>query len=317
MNALSRPREEPAGPPGEAAFRHEAAELGPARQLRGHSGATVLLYGRGRASFVRKTAGEKRCNERLRSQSALQRRLFSYGMPFPRVLSEGEDEAGLAFFDMEYVPANNLAALICEFTHFDRDAAVSALDKAFRFFRLTAQDALPAAPFHAKIDQITERCRTSQACGPKFAAIAKMAVRLNALRWDGVPSSLCHGDMTLENMIFSDTRGLVFIDCDDCFVSSYWLDAAKLFQDVAGHWCLRELYMSRESAPSVERAAQTLEKLAPPLRAMLALVDPQLVLRLPQFAALNLFRTLPYVKTERLTAFVLERMTHVLNCAKL
>ncbi len=317
MSAPLPRRKRKASFPEEAARQSETAEPGAVRLLRGHSGATLSLQEQGRSRILRKTAAEQARNDRLRSQSALQRRLSSYGIPFPRVLSEGEDEAGLAFFEMEFVPAHSLADLVCKLDPPDRRTVLATLERTFRFFRLTMRDMLPAAAFQAKIDQIAQHCRTSQPAMRHGAAIAQMSARLGALRWDGVPSSLCHGDMTLENMLFSRARGLVFIDCDDCFVASYWLDAAKLFQDIAGHWCLRELHMSAASSAGVESAALALERFAPPLRAMLALVDSQLAIRLPQFAALNLFRTLPYAKNERLTAFVLERMTHVLDSAQL
>jgi aminoglycoside phosphotransferase (APT) family kinase protein len=315
MNALPRIREEAALPAIETMPQTGIVESLQIRRLQGHSGATLLLYEQGSVRVVRKTAAEQNRNDRLQLQCALQRRLSSYGIPFPRVLSEGVDETGLAFFDMDYVPAGNLGASICEDGGLDRDAVVSTLDRVFRFFRLTAQDILPAAPFHAKIDQIARQCKNLRLGSRNLAQIADTAARLNTLHWDGVPSSLCHGDMTLENMLTCPSRGLVFVDCDDCFVSSYWLDAAKIFQDVAGHWCLRALYLA--NGTGVDAVAQRLDSLVPALRAMLALLDPQLAIRLPQFTALNLFRTLPYTKDERLAAFVLERMAHVLNAAQL
>jgi aminoglycoside phosphotransferase len=291
----------------------QSGELVPVWQFHGHSGATVMLYGRGRERIVRKTASEFGRNERLRRQSALQRHLSGCGLPFPCVLDEGIGDDGFAFFDMEYVPANNLAALVCGAAPYDKEIVVSTLDRVFRFFRLTTQGTLPAASFHAKIDQVADHCRLL----PQKTPIAGMAARLNTLQWDAVPSSVCHGDMTLENMLVSSTRGLVFVDCDDCFVSSYWLDAAKIFQDVSGQWCLRNV--AESGIPGLDRPSvlPRLQQLIPALRAMLALIDPQLAIRLPQFTALSLFRTLPYARDPELVDFVLERMTAVLDGARL
>ena len=60
--------------------------------------------------------------------------------------------------------------------------------------------------------------------------------------WDNIPESPCHGDLTLENILLTAGKTVGLIDCDEAFVSSWWLDFGKLFQDIAGHWCLRGLY---------------------------------------------------------------------------
>lgn len=316
MTALPIHRDDAVGVPGRGAITRPLSGLRPIQRLEGHSGATLILYDQGRSCIVRKTAATPGSNARLLRQATLQRQLSICSIPFPRVLAEGLDGDGLAFFDMEYVPASNLAALICRASPLDREPLVPTLDRIFRFFRLTAADALPSSLFYGKIDQVAQQCADLDSCALRLPLIAKMAARLGAHSWDGIPSSLCHGDMTLENMLLCPARGLVFVDCDDGFASSYWLDAGKLFQDIAGHWCLRGLYAAGAQDAELAGATRRLEQLAPMLRAMLALMDPQLVLRLPQLAALNLFRTLPYSRDQRLVSFVLERIAHVLDCAQ-
>jgi aminoglycoside phosphotransferase (APT) family kinase protein len=274
-----------------------------------------MLYTQGRTSLVRKTAGSRAQNDRLHRQSEKQRRLAQYGVPFPRVLSEGLDENGLAFFEMEYVPARTLAAMVCESAPFDQGEILRALERVLSLLRLTEGETLPAEAFRAKIGQVADQCAAKACCGTHAPAISAVAERLADLDWQGVPGSICHGDLTLENILVCQKRGVVFIDCDDCFVSSYWLDAAKLFQDVSGHWCLRNLYLADRAGRDLLNAVQRLERLAPALRAIVALMDPLLAIRLPQFVALHLLRTLPYTQDERLIAFVLARISKVLSSA--
>jgi aminoglycoside phosphotransferase len=281
--------------------------------LRGHSGAMLRLIGRA----VRKTAGRTERNARLLRQCAIQRQLWSYGISVPRVLGEGHDEAGRAWFDMDYVPADTLAAEIARGTALDLPATVAALEWLLRFFQLTEGEALPASPFFEKIDQIETDCRTLPACASLQVIIAAAAGRLRTLDWSGIPSSLSHGDLTLENILFVPSRGLVFIDCDRAFVSSWWLDAGKLFQDIEGYWCVRELYSKSAGAHAGALATRRLDRLAPALRAMTALCDRGLAMRLPQFAALHLFRTLPYADDEGVAGFALERLMAVLDRAQL
>lgn len=53
-----------------------------------------------------------------------------------------------------------------------------------------------------------------------------------------LPTSFCHGDLTLSNMIFSRNE-LYLIDFLDCFISSYYMDIIKLRQDIHYGWCLK------------------------------------------------------------------------------
>jgi tRNA A-37 threonylcarbamoyl transferase component Bud32 len=280
--------------------------------LTGHSGARLLLCRRGEKSVVSKAAGAAEKNERLRRQCAKQRYLSRCGVPFPRVLAEGTNNEAQAFFEMEYVPSRTAAAMLCEAVPFDLPQLLNALQRLFGFLRLTAGAALPEAAFHDKIAGIAA-CG-SEPCRRHAAAIEAAAQRLHALDWSGIPHSLDHGDLTLENMLVAPGRGILFIDCDECFVSSWWLDAGKLFQDVSGHWCLRNLYLSETPGLALLNATERLGRLALVLRTAIAGMDAALARRLPQLAALHLFRTLPYSRDERLVAFVLQRISKVL-CA--
>lgn len=280
--------------------------------LKGHSGATVMLLQEGGAHVVRKTAGAPAQNARLLSQADKQRQLLYSGLPFPAVLKSGLDQ-DLAFFDMEYVPGRTVANIVCEAAPFLADAVLGALQRLFDLFRLTAGAPLDSDLFLQKIGQIAA-CR-SPVTAPHAKEIAETAARLARFSWDGIPRSACHGDLTLENILVCGNRRVVFIDCDECFASSWWLDAAKLFQDAAGHWCLRHFYLAGDRGAAMLNAAEHLDSLAAQLHALVAAADRSLSDRLPQLAALHLFRTLPYAKDPRVVSFVLARISTVLSNA--
>lgn len=273
------------------------------RVLKGHSGAEVVLHSGAGTSLVRKTAGTPAQNERLLRQSVRQRELLACGLRLPRVLREGLDEHGRAFFEMEYVPARSLAAILCDAAPFDAASVEMALGRMLGLFQMTEDGALPARPFHDKLDQIA-------AAVPQASALA---ARLRAMDWEGIPSSRGHDDLTLENILVCPSHGLVFIDCDEAFVSSWWLDVAKLCQDAMGHWCMRALYLNRPGSVAWLNARQRLDRMAQMLGAMAARLDPRLPARLAQLTALHLLRTLPYARDAALTAFVLARAAHVLK----
>jgi aminoglycoside phosphotransferase len=273
------------------------------RALSGHSGAEVALYSDGRNSLVRKTAGTTAGNDRLLRQSAHQRALAAAGQPFPRILREGYDEQGRAFFEMEYIPARSLASVLCEAAPFDMAAVLAALERALGFFQLAAGASLSSDLFHDKLAGIA-------AAVPKAASLAAL---LGACDWSGIPASPSHGDMTLENILLCPARGIVFIDCDAAFASSWWLDAAKLRQDTAGHWCMRALYRDQPGSPAWLNARQRMERMDRSLLALIARLEPALAARLPQLTALHLLRTLPYTRDERLIAFTMDRTALLLK----
>lgn len=273
------------------------------RALVGHSGAEVALYADGSTSLVRKTAGTAAGNDRLLRQSAHQRALSSAGLPFPRVLRDGTDEQGRAFFEMEYVPARSLATLLCEAAPFDMTSVTAALERTLRFFQLSVGAAIPAAAFQDKLLSIAS-------AAPRAAALAG---KLAARDWSGIPTSLSHGDLTLENVLLCPSRGVVMIDCDEAFASSWWLDAAKLCQDTAGHWCMRSLYRERHGSAAWLNACQRLERMNSEVYAMVMRLEPALASRLPQLTALHLLRTLPYTADESLAAFTLTRAAALLE----
>jgi len=278
--------------------------------LSGHSGAELRLLVDGTMPLVRKTAGSVLQNARLMAQSRKQRSLFSCGVPFPIVPFDGIDSEGRAYFDMEYVPGRTAAEVILDGDRLDEGLVTDAVARFLEFARFTNAMEIPPDLFLSKI-VVIEGARTP-ACRLHAREISRIARRLKAQDWSGIPASLCHGDMTLENMIVSAEGGVVFIDCDDCFTSSWWLDAAKLFQDVAGHWCIRSLYLDGPRDKRLLKATEQLGRLEIALRHLFDTLEPRLAPRLLPLTALHLFRTIPYARDEETVGFVLRSIEKVL-----
>jgi aminoglycoside phosphotransferase (APT) family kinase protein len=293
------------------------ADPAPAQHvLVGHSGARIVLHTQGLNSFVRKTASGIAASARLKAQADKQQALWRFGLPVPRVLSQNIDGFGVASFDMAYIPGRTIADAVSHAAPFDQSLVAKAVERMIWLFRNSAGAALAVQLFEQKISQIVQ---LSAAAAPDIAALHEVrncGQRLMCRDWRGIPESPCHGDLTLENILLTAGRSIAFIDCDDAFASSYWLDFGKLFQDIDGHWCIRGLYAADMPAVRRVNALQKLEQLRGPLRALAASIDPALPPRLPQLAALNLFRTLPYIQNRALIAFLCQRINHVLEaCA--
>ncbi len=61
-----------------------------------------------------------------------------------------------------------------------------------------------------------------------------------------LPQSEYHGDMTLENILHSDTKGFLLIDCQTTEYDSYVFDIAKMRQDLECGWFTRNDHLSLE-----------------------------------------------------------------------
>jgi aminoglycoside phosphotransferase len=303
-------RDRPACAPAEIAPTH--AEI--CHVLSGHSGASVVLHSSGSRNFVRKTAASPALNGRLNGQIQKQRSLCRTGIPFPRILMTGTDKADRIFFDMAYVPGRTIGDAVASASAFDPQAVLAAVERMLWLFRACRGIAVPGLQFREKIAAIRDHfCTHVPAKSGQWEAVHACASRLALSDWEDIPRSLCHGDLTLENIMLTADREIVFIDCDETWVSSYWLDAAKLFQDFDGHWCLRDLYARADTSIQLANAIEKLERLAAPFRALIEEQEPALAARLPQLAALNLFRALPYATETRVASFICERVLRLLD----
>lgn len=290
MSAIARRSvDTAAAPPEEACY-----------ELAGHSGARIVLHADRARSFVRKTAGNPAQNARLLRQIEKQRDLTRSGIPFPRVLMSGFDAQGCAFFDMAYIPGRTLADAVANALPFAPEPVLAAVERMLWLFKACDGETLDPELFRGKIAAIGTSGEAARAC-------AELLLRRD---WRGIPSSPSHGDLTLENVMLGPESRVVFIDCDAPFASSWWLDLGKLYQDVLGHWCIRRL-----KAGSVQRvnAIEKLSQLDALFRALVARHGPRLAACLPQLAALNLFRALPYATDDETEAFIFARVKRVLE----
>ena len=306
-----------------ATLRHRAAEapIIPAqapveateRVLVGHSGARIMLHSNGRDSFVRKTAANAGASARLKAQADKQHAFWMFGLPFPKVRAQAIDAAGIGSFDMNYIPGRTIADAVMNSGLFDPAAVVKAVERLMWLF--SAQRGAPIEPeiFRTKIAEASGRMLRETEDGQLLDAMRTCAKELLLRDWSAIPETPSHGDLTLENILLTAGKSIAFIDCDDAFASSFWLDFGKLFQDIDGHWCIRSLY--GESAEPVRRlnASQTLEKLGLHVRRLAAEMDADLPARLPQLAALGLFRAIPYAHTDVVRRFLCDRIARVLE----
>lgn len=305
------------------ALRHSAAEQpsfqAPARLeaterlLAGHSGARVVLHSNGRDSFVRKTAASAAASARLKAQADKQHSFWMFGLPYPKVRAQTVDAAGIGSFDMNYIPGRTIADAVMNSSPFDPLGVVKAVERLMWLFATQRGAPIETGLFKAKIADVAGHA-LSEADDPQLRDAMQICARhLLQQDWSAIPETPSHGDLTLENILLTTGKSVAFIDCDDGFASSFWLDFGKLFQDMDGHWCIRALYAPGAEPVRRLNASLTLEKLGLHFRALAAEMDSGLRGRLPQLAALGLFRAIPYARSDRARLFLCDRIARVLE----
>jgi|SRR6185295_7644672 len=283
-----------------SAVLQDAAE---ARQLSGLSGAEVFLMTKdGRHWFVRKAAREPSASARLRGQAQKQAafdREMKDIISTPQILDEGEVE-GRFFFDMEFVRGPDGTSYLRRASYAE---VAQFTDRLCEY--LTTVAGKPALPggrhqslFDALYSKICEVDRNTRLISTEN--LSRLFLALDRVRKLGeLQSTLCHGDLTLQNMVIGDEGKIWVVDLLDAPFEHYWQDVAKLHQDLSGGWFLLD-------HPSVAQCVldfigRRLLDTAARLHAGYPSLHALLV-------ASTFVRILPYARTQAERDFVTERI---------
>lgn len=280
-------------------------------QLKGHSGAIVTLESADGHSFVRKKAARAEMSARLQAQADKQQAASDAGVACPQVLARGSDE-GCFFFDMEYIPSISVARMLMDATPFNKAEFCAFVEKLIFRQGEVAPSLIPQTQFLDKVRQVHERCALNVELTDLMPAIQRVYSALMNAAWQQIPQTTCHGDLTLENILYSKDRGYFVIDFDEVDLSSNHLDAGKLFQDLWGHWCLRDLAINKPGHLDLLNAVLHVDSLRDFMLRRLVAISPAFQSLLAPMVLLHLFRVLPYCRDQRVAVFVLMRANQII-----
>lgn len=184
------------------------------KELKGHSGSQIYLMQDAQKVFVRKVGNVERNYERLSY-------LAKYNYPVPTIYKKVND-----ILDMEYIHGLDIRSFLLS-------GNIRLLEK-FLIDSLNnlAQDGYKKdylQVYENKLKWMEEK-DCSELPFTKDELISKLPRYLYASNY--------HGDMTLENILYSQ-NSFYFIDCVTIEYDSYIFDIAKLRQDLECKWFLR------------------------------------------------------------------------------
>jgi len=182
------------------------------KELYGFSGNQILLMQKHDRLFVRKIGNISRNIERMQALSA------EYPLPqLYTVSTKIIDMEYLHGLDIKtYLKTNNYEKLLDFILSLLEKLSSNAVDKDYTETYIKKLQEVNFDEFLFTREQLLERL-------PKV-----------------LPSSNYHGDLTLENIIFTTDRGFFLIDCATIEYDSYIFDIAKLRQDLELGWFTRK-----------------------------------------------------------------------------
>ena len=182
------------------------------KELYGFSGNKIFLIKNQDNTFVRKIGNIKRNLDQMRSMADR--------YPIPKIYNSKEDS-----IDMEYIHGLDMKTYLK--THHPKiltDFLSNLLD---RFSKNTE----PKDYTTTYIDKLNSIYFDNDIHFTKDELIEKLPKIL--------PRSEYHGDLTLENIIYSSNNNFMLIDCVTIEYDSYIFDIAKLRQDLECGWFTR------------------------------------------------------------------------------
>lgn len=182
------------------------------KELNGFSGNQILLMQEKEKIFVRKTGLIKRNLERMQA--------LSFDYPLPQIYKASDN-----IIDMEYLHGLDIKTYL-KINNYEKllDFILNTIEKLSR----------------NKINKDYTQVYRNKFKEINFDELPFDAEELLERLPKVLPSSNYHGDLTLENIIYTVDRGFFLIDCATIEYDSYIFDIAKLRQDLELGWFTRK-----------------------------------------------------------------------------
>lgn len=204
-------------------------------KIKGNSGTSVeLVYIEGTPRIIKKTNDLKyksrlllQCKKQIYFEKTIK------NITVPKVLSNGDN-----YFEMEYI---YMSDVISFFQLSKPDEILSKFDLILNFLESSLLNSkietVNSEIFLFKINSIKSDLANKTNFESYNLIIDDLTDFLSKIKNFNIPIGLCHGDLTLSNILFSTSKNeIAFIDFLDSFIDTPLIDIAKIRQDVNNNW---------------------------------------------------------------------------------
>lgn len=236
-------------------------------------------------------------NERLGSQLKKQLLFYEFSIQnvkVPKIIDKGKQD-GLFFFEMEYIKGLNPIEyfLLGDINQIDN------FKKNIEYFLLFIEKNIIKGDMSLFKQRVLDKLNTLKNKSEYDEFINFLIKKVNYLKSDSYPKSLCHGDLTLSNIICS-SNDIYLIDFLDSFIDTIYVDLAKIKQDLYYRWTLTNFF-NLNTQQNI-RINQITNKIWSDIESKF-----EIYLKTDEFKiieALNFLRIIPYQKEESMKQYV-------------
>ena len=279
-------------------------------ELKGHSGCKIyLVIPDENKPFVRKISKNIQYNERLRRQCAKQKKYQGKSACVPEVLNE-DFKDGLYFFDMEYIRGISLESLL-------QSCTIDKIEVIGDFLLNIVKEHMDSASSEENGRYyIQHKC--TAVCDNLHGLHENTNIKkaFNILcnhKWTQIQKSASHGDLTLENIIYSSEGKFYLIDFLDTFYDTWIGDVSKILQDLLVGWSFRYQFMNTDAVSENTKVRVLLLK-KKFIEGINRYISSKKVWEdIYLYLLLDLLRIVPYIREKRIFEFVNKSIAAITN----
>lgn len=182
------------------------------KEFHGHSGSQVYLMENEFGLYVRKNGNVVRNIERMRA-------LLNAGFPVPKIYYHDSEK-----MSMQYIHGLDMKNYLI---HCDAEPLINFVRETIDKFKLHTKEKDYTDVYNEKLQWLSHDDSLPFTKEELIESLPKK-----------IPQSMYHGDMTLENIMYTK-KGFYFIDPVTIEYDSYIFDIAKMRQDLECKWFLR------------------------------------------------------------------------------
>lgn len=211
--------------------------INPTIKIEGRSGCKIEILQVEGKYIVRKTSSKKEYNERLKKQCQKQTDFVSTkSCASPAILNASINTEGFFFFEMPYITGDKYSEYLVKTEIASVNGFISGLISYIdgNLAKATAST-INSELIKNKILEVREAIK-KELKADEFIQ-NEFNYLLNNIPNSQLPVGICHGDLTLSNLIVSNET-IFLIDFLDSFIESPIIDFIKLRQETKFKWSL-------------------------------------------------------------------------------
>lgn len=279
----------------------------------GNSGCNIKLIDN---NYILKSTDDKQYIQRLILQANKQQQLYnklnydSY-IQVPKIYNIIQEDTYASIL-MEYIESMNFIQFFNTHEYNDIDIFINhILNYINDNIQTSSIQKINISVFLNKINDIRQKCISNQ-LDINYNIFDQYIDYINLFIKNDIQILIgeCHGDLTLSNIRFLDNK-IYFIDFLDSFIESPINDIVKLRQDTKYYWSL--FFYNDKNKYDIKRIINSLNYIDNKIIQYNYYNKDIILSNYTLFELMNLFRLLPYSKTEEITNFIINAIIQKFN----